>query len=64
MLVDGLGSYLDYGWLNKLVRAFLYEVLDASFSFDGVIGAFAQHKMIWYWCDVCSFNDHNVVERD
>ncbi len=48
-LVDGLGTYLD----NKSSQmakagaqgglgAFLYlEVLDASFSFDGVIGAFA-----------------------
>lgn len=48
-LVDGLGSYLDniagstaaIGAKGGL-GAFLYlEVLDASFSFDGVIGAFA-----------------------
>ncbi len=48
-LVDGLGSYLDniagstasVGAKGGL-GAFLYlEVLDASFSFDGVIGAFA-----------------------
>ncbi len=49
MLVDGLGSYLDgmAGSTSSLAArgglgAFLYlEVLDASFSFDGVIGAFA-----------------------
>ena len=49
MLVDGLGSYLDgmAGSTSSLgarggLGAFLYlEVLDASFSFDGVIGAFA-----------------------
>lgn len=48
-LVDGLGTYLD-NIAGKTVEvgakgglgAFLYlEVLDASFSFDGVIGAFA-----------------------
>lgn len=48
-LVDGLGTYLD-GIAGKTAAvgakgglgAFLYlEVLDASFSFDGVIGAFA-----------------------
>ncbi len=49
VLVDGLGTYLDNA--SKTVTsigakgglgAFLYlEVLDASFSFDGVIGAFA-----------------------
>ncbi len=48
-LVDGLGTYLDYK-SSKMAQmgargglgAFLYlEVLDASFSFDGVIGAFA-----------------------
>lgn len=48
-LVDGLGTFLDHQ-ANKLAQmgargglgAFLYlEVLDASFSFDGVIGAFA-----------------------
>ncbi|PSL21112.1 DUF475 domain-containing protein [Shimia abyssi] len=48
-LVDGLGTYLDYK-SNQMAQmgargglgAFLYlEVLDASFSFDGVIGAFA-----------------------
>jgi len=48
-LVDGLGNYLD-NMSNKVTEvgvkgglgAFLYlEVLDASFSFDGVIGAFA-----------------------
>ncbi len=48
-MVDGLGTYLDHS--SKQVAgmgargglgAFLYlEVLDASFSFDGVIGAFA-----------------------
>ena len=45
---DGLAASLDPGWKagEQLVRsglgAFLYlEVLDASFSFDGVIGAFA-----------------------
>ena len=48
-LVDGLGTYLDHA--SKKITAmgakgglgaFLYlEVLDASFSFDGVIGAFA-----------------------
>jgi hypothetical protein len=37
-LVDGLGSFLD----AYSSSTFLYlEVLDASFSFDGVIGAFA-----------------------
>ena len=49
VLVDGLGTYLDniagstaaVGAKGGL-GAFLYlEVLDASFSFDGVIGAFA-----------------------
>ena len=48
-LVDGLGSFLD-AYSNSAknmgarggLGAFLYlEVLDASFSFDGVIGAFA-----------------------
>lgn len=48
-LVDGLGTYLDH-MSSKVTQAgargglgaFLYlEVLDASFSFDGVIGAFA-----------------------
>ena len=48
-MVDGLGTYLDkmagstaaIGAKGGL-GAFLYlEVLDASFSFDGVIGAFA-----------------------
>ena len=48
-LVDGLGSFLD-DYSNSTANmgargglgAFLYlEVLDASFSFDGVIGAFA-----------------------
>ena len=49
MLVDGLGKYLDgiAGSTTSIgarggLGAFLYlEVLDASFSFDGVIGAFA-----------------------
>ena len=48
VLVDGLGTYLDdqQASLSAGARgglgAFLYlEVLDASFSFDGVIGAFA-----------------------
>ncbi|MDG2474835.1 MAG: DUF475 domain-containing protein [Paracoccaceae bacterium] len=49
ILVDGLGTYLDGKADSKSsfgarggVGAFLYlEVLDASFSFDGVIGAFA-----------------------
>ena len=49
LLVDGLGSYLDgiAGSTTSMAArgglgAFLYlEVLDASFSFDGVIGAFA-----------------------
>ena len=48
-LVDGLGTYLDRlsgSGSSAMVKgglgAFLYlEVLDASFSFDGVIGAFA-----------------------
>ena len=48
-LVDGLGTYLDNiaGSTAQIgakggLGAFLYlEVLDASFSFDGVIGAFA-----------------------
>ncbi|MCH2163913.1 MAG: DUF475 domain-containing protein [Marinovum sp.] len=48
-LVDGLGNYLDHMNENPTsaaakggLGAFLYlEVLDASFSFDGVIGAFA-----------------------
>jgi len=48
-LVDGLGNYLDdiAGSTAQVgakagLGAFLYlEVLDASFSFDGVIGAFA-----------------------
>ena len=48
-LVDGLGSFLD-DYSNSTANmgargglgAFLYlEILDASFSFDGVIGAFA-----------------------
>lgn len=48
-MVEGLGNYLDQS-AGKMVAAgakgglgaFLYlEVLDASFSFDGVIGAFA-----------------------
>ncbi|WP_425044230.1 DUF475 domain-containing protein [Primorskyibacter sp. S87] len=48
-LVDGLGTFLDNS-ANQMAKmgargglgAFLYlEVLDASFSFDGVIGAFA-----------------------
>ena len=50
MLVDGLGSYLDgmAGSTSSLgarggLGAFLYlEVLDASFSFDGVIGALSK----------------------
>ena len=49
MLVDGLGAYLDNVASHTAaigarggLGAFLYlEVLDASFSFDGVIGAFA-----------------------
>ncbi|MBN8536730.1 MAG: DUF475 domain-containing protein [Deltaproteobacteria bacterium] len=48
VLVDGLGEWLEYSGQQKkdIHRAsagmFLYlEVLDASFSFDGVIGAFA-----------------------
>ena len=47
LLVDVLGHYLDNHAGKKAVGqaglgAFLYlEVLDASFSFDGVIGAFA-----------------------
>jgi hypothetical protein len=47
-LVDGLGTYLDNAsssielGAKGGLGAFLYlEVLDASFSFDGVIGAFA-----------------------
>ncbi len=49
-LVDGLGTFLDQTSKKKTAHvgavgglgAFLYlEVLDASFSFDGVIGAFA-----------------------
>ncbi len=48
-MVDGLGNYLDRSAsaINQIgvrggLGAFLYlEVLDASFSFDGVIGAFA-----------------------
>ncbi len=48
-LVDGLGTYLDNSskaatdiGVKGGLGAFLYlEVLDASFSFDGVIGAFA-----------------------
>ncbi|MDW4500018.1 DUF475 domain-containing protein [Sulfitobacter sp. D35] len=48
-LVDGLGTFLDYTATRMAqagarggLGAFLYlEVLDASFSFDGVIGAFA-----------------------
>ncbi len=48
-LVDGLGTFLDYKshQMTQMgarggLGAFLYlEVLDASFSFDGVIGAFA-----------------------
>lgn len=48
-LVDGLGTYLDQTSKSMAkmgarggLGAFLYlEVLDASFSFDGVIGAFA-----------------------
>jgi len=48
LAIEGLGAYLDAKRENiqKLqkagIGAFLYlEVLDASFSFDGVIGAFA-----------------------
>lgn len=48
VLVDGIGSWLEFSGeqKNDMQRAsaglFLYlEVLDASFSFDGVIGAFA-----------------------
>ncbi|MEL6206668.1 MAG: DUF475 domain-containing protein [Pseudomonadota bacterium] len=49
MLLDGLGTYLDQSSQAMAhlgakggLGAFLYlEVLDASFSFDGVIGAFA-----------------------
>ncbi|SPH18818.1 hypothetical protein DEA8626_02363 [Defluviimonas aquaemixtae] len=48
-MVDGLGTYLDHSasaasqiGARGGLGAFLYlEVLDASFSFDGVIGAFA-----------------------
>lgn len=48
-MVDGLGNYLDESSSSTAAvgarggfGAFLYlEVLDASFSFDGVIGAFA-----------------------
>lgn len=49
IMVDGLGTYLDQSsqavaatGAKGGLGAFLYlEVLDASFSFDGVIGAFA-----------------------
>jgi hypothetical protein len=47
ILVDGIGAFLEAPDENKnLVKSglslFLYlEVLDASFSFDGVVGAFA-----------------------
>ena len=47
LLVDVLGHYLDAQKAGRAIGqaglgAFLYlEVLDASFSFDGVIGAFA-----------------------
>lgn len=48
-MVDGLGNFLDHAAKSTVgfgarggLGAFLYlEVLDASFSFDGVIGAFA-----------------------
>lgn len=48
VVVDGIGSWLEFSGQEKqdIQRAsagmFLYlEVLDASFSFDGVVGAFA-----------------------
>ncbi len=44
LIVDGVGSLLDNESLSSQtgIGAFLYlEVLDASFSFDGVVGAFA-----------------------
>jgi len=48
VIVDGIGSWLEFsdGTMKDVHKAsagmFLYlEVLDASFSFDGVVGAFA-----------------------
>lgn len=48
LIVDGVGSFLERWGMERQdlskasVGAFLYlEVLDASFSFDGVVGAFA-----------------------
>jgi hypothetical protein len=46
IVVDGIGALMEQNQENTVARtgfaAFLYlEVLDASFSFDGVIGAFA-----------------------
>ncbi len=46
LAVEAVNAILDQGWFSSLSRAgiggFLYlEVLDASFSFDGVIGALA-----------------------
>lgn len=48
LIVDGIGAFLERWGMERQdlskasVGAFLYlEVLDASFSFDGVVGAFA-----------------------
>lgn len=53
--VDGVGALLEYAnertaadAVKSGFGAFLYlEVLDASFSFDGVIGAFALTTNLW-----------------
>ena len=53
--VDGIGAMLEYAnersttaAMKSGFGAFLYlEVLDASFSFDGVIGAFALTTNLW-----------------
>jgi hypothetical protein len=55
ILVDGVGAMLEYANERATTEAaksglgaFLYlEVLDASFSFDGVIGAFALTTNLW-----------------
>jgi len=44
------------GVVKAGIGGFLYlEVLDASFSFDGVIGD--HHAGSGNWCDLCPFND-------
>lgn len=52
ILVDGLSTLLESNQASGLIKSsmmwFLYlELLDASFSLDGVIGAFALSKNLF-----------------